>query len=141
MSLYLYDARYNLKTETTYDKLEGMFEMKKSVLQTYKSKKQKIKRRFYLIDDKTSIKELKDFYSKEKFDNEIWKSIEGSNDKFLISNFGRFKRIYKNHPTGKFIMPYFINRKLNVNKHKQFAPDPLEYPLGKLRLSASFAII
>lgn len=120
MSLYLYDARYNLKTKTTYEKLEGMFEIKESVLRNYKSKKNKIKKRYYLIDDKVTIQELREFYNKEKFENETWKIIEGSDDKFLISNYGRFKRIYKSCPEGKFIMPYYINRKVNINKNKQF---------------------
>lgn len=120
MGLYIYDARYNLKTETTYEKLVDMFEMKKSALQTYKNKKQKIKKIFYLIDNDTTTKELKEFYRKESFENETWKFIEGSNNEFLISNYGRFKRIYKSYPEGKFIMPYFINRKRNINKNKQF---------------------
>lgn len=120
MRLYLYDPRYNLKTETTYKKLEGIFGLKISVLTCYKSRQQKLKGRYYIIDDKTPIKYLKELYSKEIINNEVWKTIEGSNDNFLISNFGRFKRIYKSSPNGKFIMPYFINRKTSINRNKQF---------------------
>ena len=119
MTLYLYDARYNLKTETTYKKLSELFEIDQSILSSYKHKKRKVRRRYYIVDDKTTTKELKELYIKEKFDNETWKVIEGSDNTFLVSNYGRFKRIYKNSPKGKLLMPYYANRKTNVNKHKQ----------------------
>ena len=61
MKLYLYDPRYNLKTETNYEKLEGIFEIKRKILSNYKSKKQKIKGKYYIIDDKTSTKYLKEY--------------------------------------------------------------------------------
>ena len=118
--MYLYDARYNLKTETTYEKLSSMFSISKSNLASYKSKKRKIKKYYYLVDDDISAKELKQLYSTIEFKDEVWKVIEGSDDKFLISNYGRFKRLYKNNPDGKFIMPYYITRKINGNKNKQF---------------------
>lgn len=117
--MYLYDARYNLKTETTYEKASKLLGINEKELKVHKENKTKI-RKFYLIDDDASIKKLKELYSKEIFKNETWKVIEGSDDNFLISNYGRFKRIYKSHPEGKFIMPYFQNRKVNVNKNKQF---------------------
>ena len=120
MKLYLYDPRYNIKTETSYEKLEGIFGIKITVLRSYKSKKQKIKDKYYIIDDKTPTKYLKELYSKEIIKNEAWKVIEGSDDNFLISNYGRFKRIYKSSPNGKFLMPYFIDRKNNINRYKQF---------------------
>lgn len=120
MTLYLYDARYNLKTETTYKKLSGLFGIKQNVLSSYKYDKRKIRGIYYIVDDKATTKELKSLYIKEKFENEVWKVIEGSDDTFLVSNYGRFKRRYKNSPNGKFIMPYYINRKTNTNKHKQF---------------------
>lgn len=118
--MYLYDARYNSKTKTTYDKLTEIFGMSKSSLASYKSKKRKIKKYYYLVDDDISIKELKELYSTVEYENEVWKVIEGSDGNFLISNYGRFKRIYKSSPDGKFIMPYYITRKVNVNKNKQF---------------------
>lgn len=119
MSLYLYDPRYNLKTETTYEKASELFETTKGNLASYKSKKIKINKKYYLIDENTSKKQLKEFYSNEKFQNEIWKEIEGSEGKFIISNYGRFKRLYKSTPEGKFLLPYFIATR-NRNKHKQF---------------------
>lgn len=119
MSLYLYDPRYNLKTETTYKKLEELFGMSRNNLATYKSKKNKIHKKYYLIDDNTNLKQIKEFYSKETFKNEIWKEIEGSEGEFLVSDYGRFKRIYNSHPEGKFLLPYFVNGR-KCNKNKQF---------------------
>lgn len=120
MGLYLYDPRYNLKTETTYEKLEELFGMSKGSLASYKSKKMKIHKKYYLIDDDTSLKQIKEFYSKEIFKNETWKVIEGSEGEFLVSDHGRFKRIYKSYPEGKFLLPYSGIKKRNCSKNKQF---------------------
>lgn len=119
MSLYLYDPRYNLKTETTYDKLEKLFGISKNSLASHKSQYLKIKKRYYLIDDKVTIGKIKELYTKEIFKNEIWKEIEGSEGKFLVSDYGRFKRIYKSSPGGKLLLPYFINSRKN-NRNKQY---------------------
>lgn len=119
MSLYLYDPRYNLKTETTYKKLEELFGMSRNNLATYKSKKNKIHKKYYLIDDNINMKQIKELYSKEVFKNEVWKEIEGSEGKFLVSDNGRFKRIYSNNTKSKFLLPYFVNGR-NCNKNKQF---------------------
>lgn len=136
MSLYLYDPRYNLKTETTYEKIAELFETTKGNLASYKSKKRKINKKYYIIDENTSKKELKEFYSKEKFDNEVWKDIEGSEGQFIISNYGRFKKLYKSIPEGKFLLPYFISGR-NCNKNKQFIKvkfkgDYKEYSVARL---------
>lgn len=121
MTIYLYDPRYNLKKETTYEKLSGIFGMSKNALMVSKFKKSKLNRKYYIIDEDTTITEIREMYSKEKFENETWKIIEGSDDKFLISNYGRFKRIYKKYPNGKFVMPYFVPKRSGKNnRDKQF---------------------
>lgn len=118
--VYLYDPRYNLKELTTYEKLNKTFGMSLSKLSYAKVKKTKIDRFWYILDIKTSKQEFRELYIKEKFHNETWKVIEGSDDKFLVSNYGRFKRIYKSSPDGKFILPFTEQRKLNKNNKKQF---------------------
>lgn len=120
MRLYLYDPRYNLKTETSLEKMCKLFRKTKGDLKYYyKSKGKKINNKYYIIDENTSKKQLKEFYSKEVFKDEIWKTIEGSEGQFIISNYGRFKRIYKSIPEGKFLLPYYIPAR-NRNKNKQF---------------------
>lgn len=118
IKIYLYDPRYNLKTETSYEKIEGIFRMKECTARSYKSKKQKINKKYYIIDENTSLKEIKELYAREDIKDEAWKEIEGSGGEFLVSNYGRFKRKYKHKE--RFIMPYYITRKVNVNKNKAF---------------------
>lgn len=103
--IYIYDARYNIKTPTTYEKLEGITGSKRSTLAPFKSKKQKLPRLdyCYLIDDKTSKQQLRTWYERVEFENETWKDID---ETYKISNYGRFKKIYKKYPEGKFMMPY-----------------------------------
>lgn len=102
---YIYDARYNLKTPTNWEKLEGITGSKKATLATFKSKKQKLPRLdyCYLMDDKTSKQQLRAWYENVKFENEVWKDID---DIYKISNYGRVKKIYKKYPEGKLMLPY-----------------------------------
>lgn len=62
--LYLYDPRYNLKTETTYEKMCQLFVKTKGTLQSYKSKNRKVNKRYYIIDENTSKNNLKNFIQK-----------------------------------------------------------------------------
>lgn len=103
--IYIYDARYNIKTPTTYEKLEGITGSKKATLMTIKSKKMKLPRLkyCYIIDDKTSKQQLRTWYERVEFENETWKDID---ETYKISNYGRVKKIYKKYPKGKFMMPY-----------------------------------
>lgn len=104
--IYIYDARYNIKTPTTYEKLEGITGSKKATLATFKSKKQKLPRLdyCYLIDDKTSKQQLWTWYSNVEFENETWKDIDNT---YKISNYGRFKKMtYVKYPEGKFVIPH-----------------------------------
>ena len=117
--LYLYDPRYNLKTETNYNKLVGIFGMTKSNLMTYKSKERKVRKLYYLITNETPSKKIREYYASVTYDDEVWKEVEGSGGQYLVSNHARFKRIYKSSPEGKFILPYFI-KKRNCHKHRQF---------------------
>ena len=113
--IYIYDARYNLKTPTTYEKLEGITGSKKATLATFKSKKQKLPRLdyCYLMDDKTSKQQLRIWYEKVEFENETWKAID---ETYFISNYGELKKIYKKYPEGKMYDDLSkISKKLNSN--------------------------
>lgn len=104
--IYIYDARYNLKTPTTWEKLEGIVGTKKATLMTLKSKKQKLPRLdyCYIVDDNTPKKQYRDWYEKVKFENETWKDID---ETYKVSNYGRILNMtYKMHPQGKFILTY-----------------------------------
>lgn len=104
--IYIYDARYNLKTPTTYEKLINITGSSYTALASRKSKKRKIPRLdyCYIIDDKTSKSQLRYFYENVKFHNEVWKDID---DTYKISNYGRVKKMtYEKHPEGKLMLPY-----------------------------------
>ena len=123
MGVILYDARYNMKKHTTYEEVAELLRVDKQYLYNYKAKKQKLPGvKCYLLDETATRNEFRELYEKEVFKNEVWKEIEGSDGKYLISNFGRFKRIYKSNPDGKFVLPYFVkNRgKYGDTDNKQF---------------------
>lgn len=103
--LYIYDARYNLKLPTTYEKVSEMVGSSINTLRSLKSRKLKIPRLdyCYLIDENTPKQQLREWYEKVVFENEVWKDID---DTCKISNYGRFKKIYKTYPDGKFAMPF-----------------------------------
>lgn len=104
-AIYIYDPKLNVATPTDYDYLSELTGLKKSILQSYRSKKQKIGALgCYIVTDKTTSAERRKLYTKEKIKDEVWKTIEGSDGEFLVSNHGRFKRVYKNG--AKFLMPY-----------------------------------
>lgn len=104
--LYLYDPRINVKTETNYDFLTKLTGKSKNNLMSLKSKCRKIRSiNCYLIDENTNVKQRKKWYEKEQFTDENWMAIHGSDSTFLISNYGRFKRVYKRHTS--FLLPIF----------------------------------
>lgn len=112
MGVILYDARYNMKKHTTYEEVAELLRVNKQYLYNYKAKKQKLPGvKCYLLDVDATRNEFRELYEKEKFKNEVWKEIEGSEGKYLISNYGRFKRIYKSHPEGRFVLPYFVKKR------------------------------
>lgn len=120
--IYIYDARYNLKTPTTYEKLSGITGSSINVLRSIKSKKIKIPRleHNYIIDDKTTKKQLRTWYENVKFKNEVWKYID---EVYKISNYGRVKKIYEKYPDGKFMMPYPKKRSGNKLQVKIYGKE------------------
>lgn len=119
--MFLYDPRYNLKTKIPYNELIEIAGMSKNAIYSAKSRGTKIKNLWYILDDDTSTKDLKKLYEKETFENETWKIVEGSDNKYLISNYGRFKRIFKSNALGNMVMPYFKSDKGRSDRdRKQF---------------------
>ena len=57
--MYLYDARYNILQKTTYEKLEGIFDMSYTSLASMKCKKQRLRKRYYIVNDDVTLKERK----------------------------------------------------------------------------------
>ncbi|MGG1483512.1 NUMOD4 domain-containing protein [Peribacillus castrilensis] len=108
--IYLYDPRTNILTETSYSYLSELTGKNKGNLATLKSIGRKISNiNCYLTDENLTKSQRKAWYEKEKYHNETWKFIQGSNEKFLISNYGRFKRVYKNKVS--FLLPYLNKRR------------------------------
>lgn len=92
----LYDPKTNILSETTYEYLMELTGMAKGSLMTSRSKGRKIRSiNCYLAKDDLTVQQRREWYEKEKYNNETWKTIKGSDDTFLISNYGRFKRIGK----------------------------------------------
>ena len=91
----------------------------------------------YLIDENTSKKQLRTWYELVKFDNEVWKQYD---ETYLVSNYGRIKKLYKKYPNGKLMLPYIKHDKWMVVKiHKKeievhklvaklFLDNPYNYP-------------
>ncbi|MGG4200732.1 NUMOD4 domain-containing protein [Peribacillus frigoritolerans] len=129
--LYLYDPRTNISTETTYKELELLTGKSFSSLATHKSKKMKLSNiNCFLSDHKTTVQQRKEWYVKEKYFNEVWKVIEGSDEKFLISNYGRFKRLYKR--TDMILLPYLHKRSGNLMIKVQFKNKVKKYNISHL---------
>ena len=118
--MYLYDIRYNLKTETSYEKASKIFGITISTLRACKSNRTRFKKYYYLIDKDTKLGEIKKLYNGYKIKLETWKEVEGSEGEYIISNYGRFKKINKSNPEGKFILPFVVKWKKDVNRNKQF---------------------
>ncbi|MFE4522169.1 NUMOD4 domain-containing protein [Cytobacillus firmus] len=111
--LYLYDPRTNILAETTFDYVLNIAGVTKSSLRSMMSKRSKLaKINCYLVDEKITLAERKDWYIKEKYHQEVWKEIEGSDGKFLISSYGRVQRVYKKH--NSYILPFLHRKHLMV---------------------------
>jgi hypothetical protein len=105
-TLYLYDPRTNITKETTFEYLEGLIGKTKASLMSWRSKKRKLSQiDCYLVDDTLTVEQRREWYAAEKYHNEVWKEIEGMNGKYLVSNYGRFKRVCENGKVN-FMLPF-----------------------------------
>lgn len=90
--LYLYDPINNVKTPTNYELLEGMTGYTESTLISYKYKHRKIKNiNCYIIDSKTTKKELRRLMEMEAPKDEIWRVVPELLGKYEISSYGRLR--------------------------------------------------
>lgn len=129
--LHLYDPRTNILTETTYDYLKELTGKNKGYLYSLKCKSTKIHNiGCYLTDENTTVKQRKVWYEKEKYHNEMWLPVRGSDGKYLVSNYGRFKRIYKKH--SKFLLPYLHKRYGHLRIKVKFDGVHKDYKVGHL---------
>jgi hypothetical protein len=102
---YLYDPRTNVITQTNYDYLEELTGKPKETLASLKSRGKRIDNiNCYILRENTTLKQRKAWYEKQKYEEEAWVNVKGSDGKFLISNYGRFKRVYKSKSS--FLLPY-----------------------------------
>ena len=60
---YLYDSKYNKKKEMTIKEIAEKFETSENVIYSSRSKKQRMQRRYYVIDETTSLTDIKRFYA------------------------------------------------------------------------------
>lgn len=129
--LMLYDPRTNVSTDTSYDFLEELTGMRRGNLSSLKSKRLKIRNiGCYLIDHKTTVKERKEMYAREKYPDEAWVSVEGSSGTYLVSNYARFQRVHKTCKS--FIMPYLHKGSGNLRVKVSFKGEYKQYEVAHL---------
>lgn len=90
--IYLYDPINNVKTPTTYEIIAGMTGYSIKSLPSRKSRRKKLKIiNSYIIDDKFTKKELREFMEAENPKDELWKDAPGTDHKYEISSYGRLR--------------------------------------------------
>ena len=110
---------YNIKIPTSYEHLDKLGIMNYGTGHSYKCRKKKImKYNKYIIDDSYTSKDLKELYVKEEYVDELWKTVFGYDSVYLVSNYGRVKRVGKNKEW--FLLPY--NKKNPVHRETMFVP-------------------
>ncbi len=130
--IYLYDPKTNLTTETDYEKLIGITGMNKNNLQTHRSKKRLVSRiGCYIVDGTLTLQQRREWYSKVKYKDENWVTVEGSNDQFRVSNYGRIKRIYQNG-NERFMMPFLRKRSGNLHVKARFLGKYTDHKVGHI---------
>lgn len=109
MMVLLYDPKTNVLSETTYEYLVELTGLEKGSLISMRSRGMKIRNiNCYLAKDDVTVEHRRAWYEKEKYHNETWKPIIGSDGKFLVSNYGRFKRVGKTKSW--FLLPFMKKR-------------------------------
>lgn len=113
--LYLYDALYNVKEETTIEFLQGLFKITEEEIHRLKEAKKPHKSRWYIIDNTIKKNEIHAFQNSYKNRDELWRELKGSNGLYQISNYGRFKKFDEKNPKGIIVR---TRAKLNIPKTK-----------------------
>ena len=129
--LYLYDPRTNVLTKTTYEEVIGITGLAKASLYWYKCRRVKLKKiNCYLTDSKITLKQRREWYVKEEYPDEAWQTIDGSDGKYQVSSYGRFRRIHKNGP--KFLLPYIHKRNGHLMIKVRFKDRLWKYKVSHL---------
>ncbi len=111
-TVYLYDPRTNITTETTIKKLASVSGNTINSIQKCRLYNTKIRSlNCYVTSEKQSVKQRYEWYSKEEVENEFWKIVDGSDGKYKVSNHGRVKRIFKS--SERFCLPFLRGRSRN----------------------------
>ena len=129
--LYLYNPKTNVTERTTQKMVSEISGLKEASLASYRSRKNKIAAiDCYLLDDEPSIEDRRKWYSSIVYKDEAWKIIEGSNDQFKISTYGRVKRIFKNHE--RFLMPFRRKQAGNLRVKARFLNKYKDHVIGHI---------
>src|SRR4051812_3992746 len=93
---YLYDPRINVTSNMDEKQIMDILDMYPSEVERIIERKSRVKSiGCYISESPLTLKNRQVLYAKESFPDKSWKSVEGSDGAFLISNHGRIKRIYK----------------------------------------------
>lgn len=112
--MYVYDITRNHITEMTGAELSAITGKDHSSISRAKKVKSIIQPfNIVLFDVEPNLQEKKTYYEKLILTGEAWMFVEGSDHQFKISNYGRFKRIYKSKEV--VLLPYL--RKQCGNMH------------------------
>lgn len=103
--LFLYDPRTNVSRETSNKELMGITENSISTLSKAKIHGRKLRAiNCYITDGVAPLKKRQEWYAKESYPDETWLQVNGTKNNYLVSNYGRVKRVYKS--VERFMLPY-----------------------------------
>lgn len=127
----LYDPQTNLIKEVTMKYLMELTGRSETYLRFRKNTGRKIESiNCYLLKDDTTVQQRKEWHAQETFVNERWKMIEGSREEFMVSNYGRVKRLYKKHES--FMLPTRPKPNGRLFIKARFKGDYKDYSRAKL---------
>lgn len=113
MKLYLYDPRTNVSTETSYEYLQGLTGRSKGSLYSAKTRGTKMRiLNCYITEGVAPVSQRREWYVKEEYADEAWLPLPGTVNKYLISNYGRVKKINKS--SVQYMLPYQRKGKGNL---------------------------
>lgn len=115
MDLYLYDPRTNLSTKTSYKELMGITGVALSTLSNAKTRGYKLRSiNCYVTDGIAPLKQRRKWYAAETYKDEYWQTVDGSKNRYKISNYGRVKRIFGNG-NEMLMMPFLRLQRGNLH--------------------------
>ncbi|NLY79014.1 MAG: hypothetical protein GX072_03655 [Lysinibacillus sp.] len=108
--MYVYDIMANQVTEMNiYDIAEMLGRTPSNVSKSAQRGAIVKNLNIVIFKNEPTVEERRAKYSEIKLHNEVWHVMKGSDGQFKISNYGRFKRVYKKHQ--KFLLPFLHRQK------------------------------